>query len=258
MDTDFNIQLVQRRIEDEGLDLNTASKQIGVSRGSLELHLNGNYIRSDSIAKYRLWLQQRTETTQISLPFVEDLKDSVPGNDHDVNLAELKPDSIRTPFPIVDLFCGCGGMSLGFDLLEDGRYFRTVLAVDNEAPMVRAYNDNIPKGREVETARQIDLTDFVAEEEVLCYYLAHFSRHQGDDELKRSLTELPLGPLDNFLATLQALDAEFQEQLSAISDSPEFKSDYKELQSNTLGQTSVRGFHTALRLPINCCRNFRI
>jgi site-specific DNA-cytosine methylase len=38
---------------------------------------------------------------------------------------------------VVDLFCGCGGMSLGFERYRSGQVFRTALALDIEAPMVR-------------------------------------------------------------------------------------------------------------------------
>jgi len=52
-------------------------------------------------------------------------------------------DEARDPLPIVSLFCGCGGLDLGFR--EAG--FQPVLAVDNDAAACMTYEQNHPGAR---------------------------------------------------------------------------------------------------------------
>jgi DNA (cytosine-5)-methyltransferase 1 len=50
------------------------------------------------------------------------------------------------PIQVVDLFCGCGGMSLGMALAvrEMGRPFSVPLAIDLDASAVSVFADNLP------------------------------------------------------------------------------------------------------------------
>ena len=50
---------VRQRIQQLGLTSASAAAQIGVTPTSLERHLAGAYVRSDSLAKYRAWLAGR-------------------------------------------------------------------------------------------------------------------------------------------------------------------------------------------------------
>src|SRR5689334_6450052 len=121
------IEKVDKKIKKLGLSLAIAAKEIGVTAGSLEKHLSGEYIRSDSMAKYRTWIS--TDGREKSAP--EDQRSSAEiGNISDTSDIKYtktilfsgdKPTS--RPFNIVDLFSGCGGMSLGFDLFENGAVY---------------------------------------------------------------------------------------------------------------------------------------
>jgi site-specific DNA-cytosine methylase len=56
---------------------------------------------------------------------------------------------------VVDLFCGCGGLSLGFELAGGPTTYDTVLGIDNDAVALRCYNDNFPsRSGRVPTGRQ--------------------------------------------------------------------------------------------------------
>lgn len=51
---------------------------------------------------------------------------------------------------VVDLFCGCGGLSAGFTAAG----FEIVGAFDNWAPAINVYNDNLE-----DDAESLDLSD---------------------------------------------------------------------------------------------------
>lgn len=162
----------------------------------------------------------------------------------------LKQD---TQHRVVDLFCGCGGMSLGFDRLHEGNIFNTVLAMDIEEPMTRVFNDNHPLEHEAELniARKIDLTEFLSESEVLAFYLDHLYRTGHDPSLGEELKELDQGGIGRLRGKIKSLDEEFIERLIEIRNSDEYQNTYSLLKGNVLGQTSVIGFHQALRLPVS-------
>ncbi|MBU4683658.1 DNA cytosine methyltransferase [Cedecea davisae] len=45
-------------------------------------------------------------------------------------------------YKIIDLFCGAGGLSCGFLLGESSEFFRSILAIDNDAAAIKTYNAN--------------------------------------------------------------------------------------------------------------------
>lgn len=56
---------------------------------------------------------------------------------------------VTRPYSVVDLFCGCGGLSQGFALTER---FRSVAALDNNPAATRAYSLNFPECSHVITS----------------------------------------------------------------------------------------------------------
>src|SRR5438105_4836816 len=52
------LEKVQQRLSSEHMALAAAAREIGVTTSSLTRHLAGEYVRSDSLAKYREWLAQ--------------------------------------------------------------------------------------------------------------------------------------------------------------------------------------------------------
>ena len=151
-------------------------------------------------------------------------------------------------------------MSLGFELLADGGVFRTVLGLDIEEAMVKAFNDNCPveSRSSVGICRKVDLTEFLNEGEVRAFYLDHLAATTGDDGLASELDALPLHPLRVFKSLIARVDADFLAKLDELKATPPFRTAYSGLGANTLGQTSVIGFHDALRLPMSSLRTAQL
>ncbi|WP_237613869.1 DNA (cytosine-5-)-methyltransferase [Pseudomonas syringae] len=221
---------------------------------ALERHLSGEYVRSDSMAKYRLWLEggksqsgpQPSLKAQAAIN-LESLRADAPIEGMDkLSIAPKKP------LNVVDLFCGCGGMSLGFERLQDGQIYRIAMALDIEAPMVRVFNDNHPSASgELPIARQSDITDFICEAEIQGYYLDHLARTTGDSKLNAELAELDNGGIIALRRRIRKVDLKFLEDLFFIRNSAEYISAIKKIGSAALGQTSVSGFHNAIKLPVS-------
>jgi site-specific DNA-cytosine methylase len=119
--------------------------------------------------------------------------------------------SVRT----VDLFCGCGGLALGFELHRGEVTYQTVLAADIDPAALRIFNSNLDKrsGR-VATGRRCDLSWFTHRAEFLLYYLAHFAVWQPDADLASSLYKLGFG---TFLSRVRHIDDEFDTAVAAFA-----------------------------------------
>ena len=151
---------------------------------------------------------------------------------------------------VVDLFSGCGGLSLGFELAGESRLFTTTLAIDIEEQMVRAFNANHPVARTgVAIGRQADLADFLTQAEVLAYYLDHLASVEGDAQLRLELESLrPMG-LGTLVGHIQDCDARFLTEVTRARSQPDYLAAYGAVPKAALAQTSVLGFHDALKLP---------
>jgi len=244
---------VKKRISQSRVSYNEAASEIGVTQQSLLRHLSGEYVRSDSLAKYRLWLEGGQSESGGARPFVSELTEQSRQD------AEYGPTKLFTGrignvnrHRVVDLFCGCGGMSLGYDRYMEGKVFRTVLAVDIEKPMIRVFNDNHGSfGGELAVGRQADMTDFMNVAEILAYYLDHLARSGQDDELMNALRKVGPAGLDGFRSTVFSLDQQFIEHVSSIRESEIYTEAYKKMGASVLSQTSVKGFHQILKLPMS-------
>lgn len=237
---------VQRRIQAEGISLQEAAVAIGIGASALSRHLDGEYVRSDSLAKYRLWLAGVVPVAEKSEQLQATLNDDAPALLPKQLAAVAKP-----PLPsqrnVVDLFCGCGGMSLGFERYANGDVYRIAMALDIEEPMVRVFNDNHPSpSGELPIARNEDITDFLNEAEILAYYLDHLARSCGDKTLSADLLAAGVVSLRK---QLKELDKTFIEGLASCRRLPEYVEAVRRLGSGVLGQTSVAGFHGATKLP---------
>src|SRR5687768_4705436 len=128
------IRELQSRIRSEQLDLKEAARQIGIAADALPRHLGGAYVRCESLAKYRRWLAARAGGTAERLSIVRRQVATVNSKQSDIAPALPAWFSVDRGIPnrphlVVDLFSGAGGMSAGFDLLDGGAAFETVLAV---------------------------------------------------------------------------------------------------------------------------------
>jgi len=193
---DSTLIKIRQKIQAQKLTLQEAAAAIGIGASVLERHLLGEYVRSDSMAKYRLWLegvkpQNNLQSTPKQRSNIgEDLLSPSPPIEG-MDILSISP---QKPLNVVDLFCGCGGMSLGFERFDGGRVYRVAMALDIEAPMVRVFNDNHPSpSGNLPIARQSDITDFMSEAEIQGYYLDHLARTTGDIALAEELTKLDNG-----------------------------------------------------------------
>jgi site-specific DNA-cytosine methylase len=242
---------VRERIQQNKLTHDDAAAQIGVTTQSLAKHLSGGYVRSDSVAKYRLWLEQdvfKGTKPQTHQPIVAE---HIDGHDSNDVIKAIAPRLPVAPYRVVDVFSGCGAMSIGFDRHFGGHAFRTVLAIDVEEPMVRVFNDNHSRNSaELPIGRQVDMTDFLNETEVRAFYLDHLSRSGQDEVLTNELQNIAGHDLGSVRAGIHLLDQQFLDALATIRTDSDYLASYRKLGSDSLSQTSVVGFHRALRLPM--------
>jgi DNA-cytosine methyltransferase len=241
------LERVRQRISSEKISLPDAAAAIGIGVESLTRHLSGEYARSDSLAKYRFWIDHGNKA--IASASISSAKDSALGA-----MKSARPVPIlkapTTPNLIVDLFCGCGGMSLGFERLKNGKFFRVAMALDIEEPMIRVFNDNhFVKPDALPLARQCDISDFMNEAEIRAYYLDHLARSTLDQSLSSKLQNLGGLSFIGFRKQLRELDALFLENLAAIRTDSSYAQATKALGSSTLNQTSIAGFHNITKLP---------
>lgn len=247
---------VRKRIEQASARYEEVAAEIGVTTQSLVRHLSGEYVRSDSIAKYRLWLDRSEGKPAGSVRVLRDVQRELPFTERRAQpvrprMLWQEPQIPDQPWRVVDIFSGCGGLSLGFQRFENGRIFDTVLALDFEAPMIRVFNDNHPKGdAELARGREADVTDFLNETEIQAYYLDHLARSGQAPMLLEELADLAGQDLRMLRANLHLLDRQFLDKLDEIRATAGFIAEYRGMGSAVLGQTSVIAFHRALKLPM--------
>jgi len=244
---------VRKRLETDAIPPHEAAAEIGVTTQSLLRHLNGEYVRSDSLAKYRLWLERNVRQIRDSVPKVVQLQLVERTETEELPQQRSLWKDVRIPdqpHRVVDIFSGCGGLSLGFERFENGRVFDTTLALDVEEPMIRVFNDNHPSSAaELPRGRQADVTDFLNETEIQAYYLDHLARSGQDSALTHELKDLAGYDLNIVRGNLRLLDQQFLGRLNATRSDPEFPKTYRKMGGDVLGQTSVLAFHRALKLP---------
>src|SRR5262245_44460335 len=114
----------------------------------------------------------------------------------------------------VDLFCGCGGLTLGFELHRGQVTYETIMGADVDPAALRVFSGNLSSpGRHVPTGRRCDLSWFSHRAEFLLYFLSHYSVWQPDRELQGALVDLGYR---EFLAGLRAVDARFAAEASEL------------------------------------------
>ena len=105
---------IKDAIAERGTTEKAAAVEIGVGLSTLQIHLAGEHVRSDSARKYEDWLAGRHAASNVFVLQKQEA-DAEPDLDR-----EAPPPSPAKPRLVVDIFSGCGGLSLGFDLFGAG------------------------------------------------------------------------------------------------------------------------------------------
>lgn len=133
------------------------------------------------------------------------------------------------PVRVVDLFCGCGGLSLGFELYNGSLQYQVLMALDNDSGPLRCYNTNSPHTDGlIPTGRLCDLTWFNHKSEVLLYYLAHLALWKPDNALLASLCS-PEISFPAFLSRLQTIDMQYEQRSAELVDSSAYQEAFNEV-----------------------------
>jgi site-specific DNA-cytosine methylase len=147
----------------------------------------------------------------------------------------------------VDLFCGCGGLGLGFQLAKGNLSFDVVMGLDNDPAPLKVYNDNHPSSAKLSTGRLCDLTWFSHPSEFLLYYLNHFSWHKSDAALRDALNAAPVS-FSDFLGNIAYVDNEFAVRVQSITESPAYQKDCRLIAPKTLTTAICQSFFDTVRI----------
>lgn len=148
---------------------------------------------------------------------------------------------------VVDIFSGCGGLSLGFDLYNGNVSFETVMALDNWSSAIKCFNDN-HKSNEIaplKIGRVCDLNWFDHSTEVHLYYLIHLAYSKTDSALISKLEKLETL---KFLNMLKLIDQSFESKLSKLLESENAKKDLKKIQNRVFALAQIKKFMTDLSI----------
>lgn len=235
---------VSKAMAERNLDIKATAAAIGVGSTTLQLHLAGEHVRSDSARKYENWLAER-DTSNIFV-LVQPSHEAGPED-----AAEAAPPAPVRPRLVVDVFSGCGGLSLGFDLLGDGAHFRTILALDIQPKPIATLNRNaaLLGHGDHPVGRTIDLTQFMNEAEFLTFYLQHVEGALNNCAIHMTLYGLMNGAFPEFLDAVAGADRLFLDELKTIRATRAWHDDLETLGQRALDQTSVISFHERLALP---------
>jgi hypothetical protein len=140
-------------------------------------------------------------------------------------------NSHSTEIRTVDLFCGCGGLTVGFEASLGELRYRTVLGADIDPATLKVFNRNLGQGAGcVPTGRRVDLSWFSHRAEVLLYYLSHFALWHPDEDLEDDLRTLGF---HNFLSQVRRLDEAFADDARQLSESAAYQGEWKKVGSST-------------------------
>lgn len=148
---------------------------------------------------------------------------------------------------MVDLFCGCGGLSLGFMAAGSWKSLKPVLAIDSDLSAVKTYNRNLGQlAGHGSIAVECDISDFIHPTEVRTFYLDRLTIVEADRGLARKLDSLGVGKLK---AKLHAIDSLHLADLKALLHGKKLKDAYAKLGERERRSSVLRRFLARFRLP---------
>jgi hypothetical protein len=133
---------------------------------------------------------------------------------------------------LVDLFSGCGGLSLGFDLYSGPTQFKTCLALDIEPSATRLFNANFSRlhNQVAKVGRSADVCWYDSVPEVHLLYLSHLCRLEDIDALRLELHRLNFA---GFLEALRRLDEQADAELEALGGGAKYASASSQIGAST-------------------------
>jgi site-specific DNA-cytosine methylase len=145
---------------------------------------------------------------------------------------------------VVDLFSGCGGLSLGFRLFRGRLVYDEILAIDNDPAVIRCFNENISRPSGI-IGRTGDVNWFSHPSEILLYYLLHFAQIKHDRVLEAALAELKVG---SFLAHIKGIDSQFKRTFQKVTAREAYRKDWSFVDPEATKLAMVRSFMDRLGL----------
>lgn len=160
------------------------------------------------------------------------------------------PDTIlgnRMDLRVVDLFCGGGGLSLGFEKPISDVGFNTVMGLDNDPAAIRVFNSNsrLAADSRLPVGRLADMTWFHHPVEIRLFYLVHLAETTGDDELKALLKSMDL---EVFLRQLCAIDQDFCRDVGHLASTPDYVQHFSHVAPATFNLALTRSVMSRLGL----------
>ncbi|MEW5848025.1 MAG: DNA cytosine methyltransferase [Myxococcota bacterium] len=222
-----------------------AAKEIGVTVSSLKRHLQGSYVRSDSLAKYRTWLDGQPQPSPSPGGSVASRILGAAPQDPFV----LPQTAFKKPLRVVDIFSGAGGFSVGLESVGGGAAFKTVLAIERDEAFQALFNAN----HETRPCRAADIEDFKDEYEIRAFYLDHVAENERNDIAALALSQSQPLSITAFKGVLANLDKEFRGALDALTSSVEYREAVSAAR-DAMSQTSVQAFLGSMGLPIHRTR----
>lgn len=150
----------------------------------------------------------------------------------------------------MDIFSGCGGLSLGFELARRGPRFENVMSIDFEPDAVRVLNGNhatvAPSSGNRGPGRIADLTNFGSTTEVRAFYLWNLALRDGN----RALTQrLQTARVPDLMERVTQRDRAYFRRVAAHQRRREFQEAVKAVPPAVRGSTMFRTFLNRFQLP---------
>ncbi len=160
-----------------------------------------------------------------------------------MNFNSLKPANRAQPtLRVVDLFCGAGGLSCGFDFYSGAVNYQTVLGVDNDLSAIRIFNRNFNDPQSIaklNRGRLADMTWFQHSSEIRLFYLVHLANSRNEPGLLQKLDELGVPA---FLNSIRDVDNKYAARAAILSSEDSYLHALARVPAQTFTLALVKAF----------------